>query len=263
MSEDIVREVLKGIPGETRVEQIDVGCTNASVYALWTSTRMAEYLKIDRVESFNSLRREFDVLTYLRSSTSVPAPEPIALGRVGEWEYLRMSALPGFDASTDLAVTRPQALVVGLARTLRQLHDVPVSDCPFDRRNTELLDEARQRLEAGEVDADDFDEERVEVDPDALLAELERASPEPQDLVVAHGDYCLPNVVFDSQILDMGSIIDVGRLGVADRYLDLALAERSIRHVLGAQWVALFFDAYGVTPDPAKVSFFQALDEFF
>jgi aminoglycoside phosphotransferase len=46
--------------------------------------------------------------------------------------------------------------------------------------------------------------------------------------------------------------------------LDLALAARSISFNLGAQWIAPFFAAYGLTEiDHARIAFFQLLDEFF
>src|SRR2546426_1142069 len=38
------------------------------------------------------------------------------------------------------------------------------------------------------------------------------------DLVCCHGDACLPNVFFDPTTLEVTGLIDVGRLGIADRY---------------------------------------------
>lgn len=49
-----------------------------------------------------------------------------------------------------------------------------------------------------------------------------------EDLVVAHGDFTPMNV------LEGGILIDVGALGVADRYRDLALAARDLREDFGA-----------------------------
>jgi len=52
--------------------------------------------------------------------------------------------------------------------------------------------------------------------PQPRTQALERA-----DLAVCHGDFCLPNVVLDPETLVVTGILDVGRLGIADRHLDL------------------------------------------
>lgn len=57
--------------------------------------------------------------------------------------------------------------------------------------------------------------------------------------------------------------IDCGRLGVSDRFQDLALAARSIERNLGADWVAPFFREYGVEPDERRMAFYRFLDNFF
>lgn len=43
------------------------------------------------------------------------------------------------------------------------------------------------------------------------------------DMVVCHGDPCMPNFMVDPKTLQCTGLIDLGRLGTADRYADLAL----------------------------------------
>ena len=95
-----------------------------------------------------------------------------------------------------------------------------------------------------------------------MFAELLATRPASEDLVVTHGDASFPNLMLAGQTF--AGFIDCGRLGVADRYLDLALAYRSAEANFGAGAGLELLRCYGIdTPDAAKLAFYQLLDEFF
>ena len=130
--------------------------------------------------------------------------------------------------------------------------------CPFDFRLEQSLAQVRRRVEAGEIDAErDFHPEHRCFDGAGALAELERLRPRSEDLVVCHGDYCLPNVLIsDGQVT---GFVDLGEFGVADRWWDLATATWSLEWNLGLGWDGLFLDTYGIEGDWERVAFYRLL----
>ncbi|MFC9996947.1 APH(3') family aminoglycoside O-phosphotransferase [Nocardia sp. NPDC127526] len=145
-----------------------------------------------------------------------------------------------------------------MAEALRRLHALPIADCPFDARIDTMLRLARRQVEDGLVDAEDFDDDNAGRTPEAVLEQLIAERPEVEDLVVVHGDYTPSNV------LEGGMLIDLGRLGVADRYRDIALALRDLDDDFGPGEVAAFLAAYELSePDQRRVHYYRLLDELF
>lgn len=82
---------------------------------------------------------------------------------------------------------------------------------------------------------------------------------------VTHGDYCAPNVFIDPGTLRFCGILDLGRLGVGDRYVDLALMFKSLRGGLNPQYggppaARRFVEAYGADPDDPRIAYYIDLD---
>ncbi|MFW8265181.1 phosphotransferase, partial [Klebsiella pneumoniae] len=71
------------------------------------------------------------------------------------------------------------------------------------------------------VDASDFDDERNGWPVEQVWKEMHKLLSVSPDSVVTHGDFSLDNLIFDEGKLI--GCIDVGRVGIADRYQDLAI----------------------------------------
>ncbi|AGZ44190.1 APH(3') family aminoglycoside O-phosphotransferase [Actinoplanes friuliensis] len=193
-------------------------------------------------------------LTWLRAH-GIPAAQVLS-SAPGLLETAEVPGLPASDYR--------HGVVDALADFTRVLHALPIADCPFDRRLAVTIPAAL----AADVDLDDLDDERAGWTRDELVAQLHATRPVQEDLVVCHGDLCLPNVVLDREGSQVTGLIDVGRLGVADRWTDLALMTRSLSdpglNPGYGPWAAdRFLTRYGIAPDPAKNDFYRLLDEFF
>jgi aminoglycoside phosphotransferase len=142
------------------------------------------------------------------------------------------------------------------------VHSVPVLDCPFDETVTTRLERAREAIERGLVEPEEFDERNRNLTPEQLYAALLQIVPEHESLAVVHGDATFDNLLID----DEGKIgfIDCGHAGRGDRYLDLATAVMDIREHFGPDWIARFAAAYDRTRlDMSKLNFFSDLYELF
>jgi kanamycin kinase len=176
----------------------------------------------------------------------------------GRADLLVTAALPGRSAVDPQWLASPEVAVAGLGRGLRALHDaLPVAGCPFTWSADERVADARRRAHELDPSAWHPDHRHLTV-PDALAAV---ADPPPVDrLVVCQGDACAPNTVLADDGTPVGHV-DLGALGVADRWADLAVATWSTVWNYGAGHEDALLAAYGVAPDPARTAYYRLLWE--
>jgi kanamycin kinase len=137
--------------------------------------------------------------------------------------WLHTAALPGRSAVDAHWVARPLEAARAIGAGLRLLHDaLPVDRCPFDS--------------PAWVPAD---------------------APPADELVVCHGDACAPNTIVGDDGRCTGHV-DLGDLGVADRWSDLAVATMSLAWNFGTAHEDALLAAYGVAPDHERIAYYRA-----
>ncbi len=239
-----------------------VGESGGAVYRLHGRPGAPElYLKHGRDTVANAIEDEIIRLRWLARHIPVPAVQHF-ISVPGE-AWLLMTAMHGETAYQALE-TRPserEAVVEALAHFLRRLHAIPVSECPFTSDHTHRLAAARQRIDAGLVDEEDFDAEREGWTAEQVWQGLHDLLPLAPDPVVTHGDFSLDNLLIAGGAVV--GCIDAGRVGIADRYQDLAI----LWNCLGEFGEALqdrLMTAYGLAEaDRRKLQFHLMLDELF
>jgi aminoglycoside 3'-phosphotransferase-2 len=227
-----------------------IGESGAWVYRAGST----HFIKSEPISPLAELPGEIARLRWLHA-TGLPCPAVVDAADHAGRHWLLMTAIPGHDLASTELVTAETAVRL-MAEALRRLHAIDVASCPFDHRAQIRVAAASARYHAGLYDGDN--PEQGPADYQRLMAQV----PTSEDLVVTHGDACFPNVMTENGRFT--GIIDCGRLGVADRYQDLALACRSLDWNYGAAAIPAFLAAYGVAePDRAKLEWYTLLDEFF
>ena len=239
-----------------------VGESGGAVYRLHGKPGAPDlYLKHGRNAVADAIVDETARLRWLAAHLPVPAVAHFISTDDEAW--LLMSAMPGQTAYQLLQADPGQHDVVvdALAGFLKRLHAIPASACPFNSDHAYRLGLARSRIEAGLVEEDDFDEERAGWSAQQVWDAMQALLPLAPDPVVTHGDYSLDNLlVVDGEV---AGCIGAGRVGIADRYQDLAIAWNCLGEFDGALQER-FLRQYGVaTPDRRKLQFYLMLDELF
>ena len=90
-------------------------------------------------------------------------------------------------------------------------------------------------------------------------------------MVFTHGDLSLPNILVKNN--RVSGFIDLGKMGIADRWQDIAICYRSLKHNFEGNFNGGFpyegyspemlFEKLGIAADPDKLRYYILLDELF
>jgi kanamycin kinase len=211
------------------------------------------FAKLAHQGLYPSLAHERDRMTWARSV--LPVPEVIDYGAALGTEWLVTSALPGTDATR--VKDDPEDVVRALGEGLRRVHDAPADGCPFDFTLDVALEHCIARVEAGTEAWDDLHEDFKHHTAQTALEELLATRPSSEDVVVCHGDYCFPNMLMEDGVVT--GYLDLGELGLADRWWDIAVGAWSVTWNVDPRLEPVFYDAYGVEPDPERIRFYRLM----
>ena len=257
-------EKIKSILGSSIGNSDTVGMSEASILLFEDKV-----LKIQRV--CDESKNERDVMLWLKDK--LPVPEVICHEIYNGQSYLLMLKLSGVMACDESCLARPQELTEILATGLKMLWDTDISKCPYNFSLDKKLEMARYNVEhelvdTNNVEPDTFGENGFQ-SPAHLLDWLEHNRPE-EDYVFSHGDFCLPNIFIENG--KISGFLDLGKTGYADRYQDIALCYRSLKHNYEGKYggkiytgfnANSLFDKLELKPDWDKIRYYTLLDELF
>lgn len=187
-------------------------------------------------------------------------PEVLDFGTDADQSWLVTAGLDGESAVSARWKAEPAVAAHAIGVQLREVHDfLPVADCPFSRS-------VESRLAAGGREPSDELLPAPDWRPDfrgvTVREALHRVADVPpiDELVVCHGDPCAPNTLIADDGQPAG-IVDLGSMGVADRWADIAVATWSADWNFGPGWQQTLLNGYGIDADPERTAYYRLLWE--
>ncbi|MBQ8556260.1 MAG: aminoglycoside 3'-phosphotransferase [Clostridia bacterium] len=212
---------------------------------------------------------EFYMLSWLQGR--LPVPEIIAADHVDGMRYLLMTRMSGKVLCDEAILNDQHRLAELVAEGLRHLWSVDIAGCPTNRTLDRKFIEIEEGLRGGWITPEQAAQPETYGpkgfrSPAHLFDWLVKNRPV-EELVLSHGDYCLPNIFASDKGLT--GFIDIGLSGVADKWIDIEKGLWSMwantTGVFGGKKRGfdrrLLFDALGVQPDEDRLRYYSLLDE--
>jgi streptomycin 3"-kinase len=246
-------------------EPVTSGESGAFVFRSADGSRFAKCVPAGQQDLLVQERDRIDWL----SASGISGPRVLDWIAAAGGGCLVTSAICGVSADRVSAEALRQAWP-SIAEAVRELHAQPAEDCPYTRDLEQMFATAQDVVARGAVNQDFLPVEQQQTPPAELLARLaeqvdRHRGQEASDTVICHGDLCLPNIILDPGTFNFAGFIDLGRLGRADRYADLALLLANARETWDDENQAIAADnafarAYGITLDTERQQFYLHLD---
>lgn len=229
-----VPPAVRAAAGPAPIEGIWLNALGGTTYSIGQAeeARYAKWSAGNPPPAEADLFKEAQRMKWAGEFTTVP--EVLCCDQYTDGQLLVTAALPGHSAVSDLGKSDPVRSALAVGAGLRHLHDaLPAESCPF---SWDL-------------------ESRIQHLPAEQQAELLAEAPD-LDLVVCHGDACLPNTIINDHH-EFSAHVDLGNLGLADRWADLSIAAWSTVWNYGPGFEQYVYQGYGIEPDESKISFYR------
>ena len=194
-----------------------------------------------KVADIGTLKREAEMTDYFHS---IGYSKHTLYYATRDKDILVTEKIEGADLTSDLYLSNPRKLAAALGETLRELHEKSYDGCPVTNRTADYLATAKEGYTLHRFDPSYIDRRLNIRDSDAVWEYITKNAGLLENEVLLHGDFCLPNVIFNDWALS--GYIDLGGAGVGDRHVDLFWGAWTLNFNLGTEdYRDTFLDAYG------------------
>ena len=251
----LIKEVKEFIEN-AELKEIGIGCSNSQVIQI-TKNSQVYYLKIAK-KGF--LTQEYNALKWLDGKLSVP--EVVLFDDTSENEFLITKAILGEMICAETYLNNPDMALKIIKDAFNNIYSVDISNCPFDVSNKYKLSLIETNVKNGLVKNENLKEETLQKYGSAenLLNYLIDNQFE-EELCFSHGDTSLPNIFALND--NFSGFIDVGECGIADKWFDLAICEKSIKRNYGEEYISKFYEELNIIPDRKKIDYYLLMMELY
>ncbi|UQX89568.1 aminoglycoside 3'-phosphotransferase [Jatrophihabitans telluris] len=234
-----VPDAVARLAGTDELRAVWVNELGGTTWQLTSADADGRHRFVKWAPSISGLRLEAELARLDWAFGYVAVPAVIAFGGDEDGDWLLTEGLGGDNAASARWQADPLVAATAVGAGLRHLHDaLPVGTCPFTWSIAERIAAHQRQGDAVSV--------------------TEQDAPPVVDPVVCHGDACLPNTVLRPDG-GLAGHVDLGRLGVADRWADLAVATWSTEWTFGPGFEHAVLAGYGIDADFERIDFYRRL----
>jgi len=205
-------------------------------------------LKVQFMTGRNSLSDEYERLTWLKAH-EINSPSVYYFNRINDVEYLLMEKIVGLPAF------KYSGLCYKLGKELRKIHDLYRFNPSFTNNSTdELLKQVLNKI-------DSILPQIFEMYPDFTRDSVIQfmIDNKPENDVLVHGDYSLPNLLVDK--CEKIGFIDLGDVSVSSKYFDFFYFVKSLKRNKKIDELPDFMRGYGIDEfDPVIMKWMEIMD---
>lgn len=238
------------------LSEISIGCSDSQVIKIDKNDKIY-FLKMAKK---GLLTQEFNALNWLNGRLSVP--EIVLFDDETENEFLITKAIPGEMVCSEKYLDNPMLALEIIKEAFNSIYSVDISDCPFDVSNKYKLSLIKNNVEKGLIKNENLKSETLKRfgNVEGMLNYLIDNQFE-EELCFSHGDTSLPNIFsFNDKF---SGFIDVGECGIADKWFDIAICEKSIRRNFGEKYVSKFYEKLNIVPNRNKIDYYLLMMELY
>ena len=238
------------------LEEITIGCSCSQVIKI-TNKDKVYFLKMAKKGILTS---EYKKLKWLDGKLEVP--KIVLYDVFDDNEYLITDGVAGEMVCSDYYISNKEIGIKAIADAFKKIYSVDIKDCPFNVSMDYKLSIVENNVNNNLISEHDLDEEILKrygnIKNILLFLKNNKFN---EELCFSYGDVSLPNI-FAKEDKCVG-FVDVGECGIADKWFDLAICEKSIKRNYGVQYVSKFYEELNIVPDRNKIDYYLLLMELY